>query len=116
MVSQMILIPNIEAMVLYTLGIPELLLIFGAILILFGPKKLPELARALGRARKEYEMALKEEPKPETETESESRTEKKKEKSEEEILLETAKKLGIDTEGKSIEEIADEILKRVKGS
>ncbi len=111
----MFLIPNLESMVLYTLGIPELLLIFGAILILFGPKKLPELARALGRARKEYEMALKEEPKTES-SEAESKPEKTKEKSEEEVLLETAKKLGIDTEGKSLEEIADEILKRVKSN
>lgn len=111
----MILVLNLQAMALYSLGIPELLLIFGVILILFGPKKLPELARALGKARREYEMALREESKSDvTETEIKEKT-KRKEKSEEEILLETAKKLGIDTEGKSIEEIADEILKRVKG-
>ncbi len=112
----MYFIPNLQAMVLYTLGIPELILIFGAILILFGPKKLPELARALGRARKEYEMALREEPKSESNESEEEASTKKKEKSEEEVLLETAKRLGIDTEGKSIEEIADEILKRVKSS
>ena len=96
----------------YGLGIPELLLIFGVILILFGPKKLPELARALGKAKREYEEALTE-PKPKKSAEEES-TEVKKEKSEEETLLETAKKLGIETEGKTMEEIADEIMKRVK--
>lgn len=100
-------------MTLYTLGIPELLLILGIILILFGPKKLPELARALGRARREYELAMSGEIK-ESEGEEKRESEGKKEKSEEEVLLETAKKLGIETEGKTLEEIADEILKRVK--
>jgi len=105
-----------DLMLFTQLGFGELLFVLIIILILFGPKKLPELARAVGRARREYEIALKEEPKPEVEEEKEGGTKEKKEKSEEEVLLETAKKLGIDTEGKSIEEIADEILKRVKGS
>ncbi len=30
-------------------GVPELLVIFGIILLLFGPRQLPKLARALGR-------------------------------------------------------------------
>jgi sec-independent protein translocase protein TatA len=41
-------------------GIQELLLILLIILILFGGKKLPELARALGLAKKEFEKAQKE--------------------------------------------------------
>jgi len=43
------------------LGTQELLIILLIILILFGGKKLPELARALGLAKKEFEKAQKEE-------------------------------------------------------
>jgi sec-independent protein translocase protein TatA len=42
------------------LGGGELILIFLAILLLFGGKKLPELARALGQAKKEFHKAAKE--------------------------------------------------------
>lgn len=40
-------------------GIPELLLIFAAMILLFGGKKIPELAIRIGRAIKEYRKALK---------------------------------------------------------
>jgi len=33
-----------------TIGVPELLIILGVIVLLFGSKKLPELARSLGRS------------------------------------------------------------------
>jgi len=36
-------------------------------------------------------------------------------KREEEILIEVAKKSGIDIEGKTIEQIAEEVLRKVKG-
>ncbi|WP_456434990.1 Sec-independent protein translocase subunit TatA/TatB [Methanopyrus sp.] len=39
------------------LGTSELLLILAVILLLFGPKKLPELARAIGEAVGEYRRA-----------------------------------------------------------
>lgn len=42
------------------LGFQELLLIFFVALLLFGPKKLPELARGLGRAVREFRSALRE--------------------------------------------------------
>lgn len=47
-----------------SLGITEILLILVAILLLFGGKRIPEIARALGRASYEYKKAkniLKEE-------------------------------------------------------
>ena len=91
------------------LGLPELLIIVVILLILFGPKRLPELARAFGRARREYELAAEGKI-----TEEESREEEKEKKSKEEdkekLLIETAKKLGIKTEGKTIEQIAEEIV------
>ena len=41
-------------------GFQELLLIFLVILLLFGAKKLPELARGLGQAMREFRRATKE--------------------------------------------------------
>ncbi len=40
-----------------SLGITEILLILVVIVILFGGKRIPELARALGRASYEYKKA-----------------------------------------------------------
>ncbi len=40
-----------------SLGVTEIALILVAILILFGGKRIPELARALGRASYEYKKA-----------------------------------------------------------
>lgn len=40
-----------------TLGFTEILLICFAILILFGAKRIPELARSLGRASYEFKKA-----------------------------------------------------------
>lgn len=42
------------------LGFQELLLIFLVILLLFGAKKLPELARGMGQALKEFRKAARE--------------------------------------------------------
>ncbi len=39
------------------IGMPEIILILAIVLILFGPKKLPELAKSLGRSVKEYKKA-----------------------------------------------------------
>jgi sec-independent protein translocase protein TatA len=39
------------------LGAPELLIILCVVLLLFGGRKLPELARSLGHAKKEFEHA-----------------------------------------------------------
>jgi len=44
----------------WTVGGWEILLIFFVILLLFGAKRLPELARSLGLAKKEFSKATKE--------------------------------------------------------
>jgi len=92
------------------------------VIIMWGPAKIPEFAKALGRAKGEFNKAQKDfteaatsslntttttvtvaEPKPATTI-----------KSKDEMLLETAKRLGIPTDGKTREQISDEISMKVK--
>lgn len=83
----------------------EYIVIFFIILLLFGGKKLPELARSMGSAVREYTQATKEPVKY-----VEAKT-KGKEDEDRDAILEAAKKLGIETEGRSISEIAQDIVK-----
>jgi sec-independent protein translocase protein TatA len=50
-------------------GGQEWLLIFLIILLLFGASKLPELARSLGKAKKEFKKGMEEEEEPKVEKE-----------------------------------------------
>ena len=45
---------------MFNIGLPELLIILAIALIVFGPNKLPELARAFGRAMREFRKATEE--------------------------------------------------------
>ena len=47
-------------MLMFGIGMPELLLILALALIVLGPKKLPELARALGKGMAEFRRATDE--------------------------------------------------------
>jgi sec-independent protein translocase protein TatA len=42
------------------LGAPELLIILAAVLLLFGAKKLPDLARSLGKSSREFKKGMAE--------------------------------------------------------
>ncbi len=45
---------------MFGLGMPELIIIFIVALLVFGPKRLPELGKALGRAINEFKRASQE--------------------------------------------------------
>lgn len=84
----------------------ELVVILFIILLLFGGKQLPELARSMGSAVREFTEASKNPPK-----KIEDQSEKSKKEDEKEAILEAARKLGIETEGRSIQEIAQDLIK-----
>ena len=87
-----------------------MILIIAIVIILWGPQKIPELARALGRAKGEFDRAQKE-----FEEAAKLELEKPLDSSDD-VLIETAKKLGIKTEGKTKEQIAQEIVEKAKKS
>ncbi len=43
-----------------SIGMPELIVIFLVVLLLFGSKRLPELARGLGKGIREFKKATRE--------------------------------------------------------
>lgn len=43
---------------MFNLGLPELLVIGAAALLFFGPKRLPELAKSLGKGIRDFKKAL----------------------------------------------------------
>ena len=45
-----------------TIGFPELLVILGVAVLLFGGKKIPELAKGLGEGIRNFKTALKGDP------------------------------------------------------
>jgi sec-independent protein translocase protein TatA len=84
----------------------EIALILAIVLIIFGPKKLPELAKGLGDAIKQYREASEgKTPSPTVSTPQPSKT------NETNVLIQTAKNLRINTEGKTMDQISKEIVK-----
>jgi sec-independent protein translocase protein TatA len=77
------------------------------VIIMWGPSKIPEFAKALGRAKGEFDKASKEFQNAATTTANSPSV-----RSKDEVLLETAKNMGISTEGKTKEQIAKEIAER----
>jgi sec-independent protein translocase protein TatA len=81
----------------------EWLIVIAVVLVVFlwGPQKLPELARSIGLAKKEFDKAAKEISTPTTPSSPTDTTP--------DPLIVAAKSLGITTEGKTKEQIAKEI-------
>lgn len=50
---------------MFNMGIPELILILIVVLLVFGPGKLPEVGRAMGKGLGEFRRAMNTEPKEE---------------------------------------------------
>ncbi len=92
------------------IGTSEILLIVLAAIILFGANKIPELAHSLGKATGEFKKA-----KQESENELRNAEASLKEKPAESTskIKQMAKDLGIATEGKSDEQLLDEIQRKM---
>lgn len=43
---------------MFNLGLPEIIIIGAAALLVFGPKRLPELAKSLGKGIRDFKKAL----------------------------------------------------------
>jgi sec-independent protein translocase protein TatA len=78
------------------------ILIALVIILIWGPSKLPSLARGMGEAIREFRKAAS------SAAEEEVRRVEKKEEIDQKII-EMARSLGISTEGKTKEQILDEI-------
>jgi sec-independent protein translocase protein TatA len=89
----------------------EWLILVAVILIIFlwGPQKLPELARSIGLAKKEFDKAAKEISNPTTSTSPPS---SEAPSPSTDPLIVAARSLGISTEGKTKEQIAKEIAQK----
>jgi len=77
------------------------------IVFLWGPQKLPEMARSIGEAKREFEKAAKED------TSAPYRSSVTNQDTPDPLIV-AAKSLGILTEGKTREEIAKEISNKTE--
>jgi sec-independent protein translocase protein TatA len=87
------------------------LAIIGVVIVVFivlGPKKIPELARALGMAKKEFTEG--------TQTAVASPAPATAPGMGEDDLMVAAKRLGISTEGKTRDQISAEIVRKTAGA
>jgi len=77
---------------MFNIGLPELLIIAAIALIVFGPNKLPELAKAFGKAMREFKKAT-EEMKESFETETKDLEEIKSTLTQENLLADLAEEV-----------------------
>jgi sec-independent protein translocase protein TatA len=98
-------------------GIEWIVLLVAIVIIFaFGGKKIPELARSLGRAKGEFEKGKRELEKELKDGEYESTTKPKSEPTvtkEEDKIVRAAKDLGIETEGKNEDDLKKEIAQKM---
>ena len=87
-----------------------LILLILVVLLSLGPSKIPQLARALGEAVREFKKAQE----GVFEVSPKSSIEERQKESEDKLIYELAKKLGVSTEGKSAEQLKEEVLEKAK--
>jgi len=96
--------------------------VIAIVIIMWGPSKIPEFARSLGRAKGEFEKAQKEFTNAALTTESTATANvalaapklSSTMKTKDEMLLEAAQGLGIQTDGKTRQQISEEISVKAK--
>jgi TatA/E family protein of Tat protein translocase len=100
--------------VVFGVGPQELILVLIVVLVLFGPKKLPEMARNMGKAMAEFQKAKEEFVREVEASSSEVLGEDPSGEKTRGGLRAIARNLGIGTEGKSEEELLREIQERTR--
>ena len=88
------------------LGLQEVILILAILLILFGPKRLPEMAKELGRAIQEFKKAS-------ASIADTASLALKDEEDEGKMIVKIARNLGINTEGQSTKQLMGEIESKI---
>ena len=91
-------------------GMEWILLLLVVVLLLFGAKKIPELARSLGKATGEFKRGQREVEREIRDAIEDSEDSKNKRESK---VVKAAKALGIDTEGKTESQLKKEIAEQV---
>ena len=95
----------------------EWIIILIIILIIFGPTKLPQLAKGLGQAIREFRKASAGVYDEEWEKERMRRIKEEREggrKVDDETIRRLAERLGVETEGRERDEILEEIVRKAR--
>jgi len=88
-----------------------IIIILVVIFLIWGPSKIPELARSLGKAKKEFQKAMKEAE--EIKDQALSTVDVQELKKDVDALIDMAKKLGIPTEGRTRTEIYNDVMAKL---
>lgn len=118
---------------MFSLGPMEIAFFLGIVLLLFGPDKIPQIAKSVGKATREYQKALNDvtsqgdtlmnemkgnnsyggvQSDSSSSPSSGGNETVNKQLSREQAIMQQAQMLGINTNGKTIDQIVDEILSR----
>jgi sec-independent protein translocase protein TatA len=91
------------------IGLPELLLILVVALFFFGPDKIPEIARSLGKATGEFKKA-------QTQTEHEIKRLGEPLPEKDTKIHNLAIEMGIDAKNKTSEQLVEEIRSKIRSN
>jgi len=89
------------------IGFPELILILVVALFLFGPDKIPEIARSLGKAAGEFKKA-------QTEIEHEIKRQDEPLNEKDTKIHNLAIEMGLDVKNKNSEQLVEEIRSKIR--